>query len=148
MPKIKTLKSKRAPKGWETIEPTLTELYQEMRDSENEPIEGKRKPETVWPIFRINHQMSKYVFDLFYKKKDISRELYEYCLREKWADQNLIAKWKKSGYERLCCLQCINKSDSQFGTGCICRVPKDQLDEDQAVECVKCGCRGCASGDL
>lgn len=48
--------------------------------------------------------MSRYIFDLFYKKKEISRELYEYCLREKWADANLIAKWKKSGFERLCCL--------------------------------------------
>jgi bud site selection protein 31 len=51
--------------------------------------------------------MSRYIFDLFYKKKEMSRELYDYCLREKWADETLIAKWKKPGFERLCCVQCI-----------------------------------------
>jgi len=32
---------------------------------------------------------------MYYKKKAISKELYEYCLAEKIADANLIAKWKK-----------------------------------------------------
>jgi bud site selection protein 31 len=27
--------------------------------------------------------------------------------REKIADANLIAKWRKQGYEILCCLRCI-----------------------------------------
>ena len=52
------------------------------------------------------------MFDLFYKRKAISRgvcnhfldkseghwlhsELYEFCLNEGYADKNLIAKWKK-----------------------------------------------------
>jgi bud site selection protein 31 len=147
MPKITTQRTKKAPKGWDLIEPTLLELKQKLRDVENEPIEGKRKPETVWPIFKVHHQMSRYIYELFYKKKEISRELYEYCLNEKWADAALIAKWKKSGFERLCCLQCVQKGDSNFGKGCICRVPKDHLEEEKKIECVKCGCKGCASGD-
>jgi len=148
MPKIKTIRSrKRVPAGWDAIEPTLTELQQKMRDIENEPYEGKRKPEVLWPIHKLHHQMSRYLYELYYKKKEISRELYDYCLRERWGDASLIAKWKKQGFERLCCLQCIQKKDSQFGTGCICRVPKDDLDEEKVVECVKCGCKGCASGD-
>ena len=144
---------KKAPKGWDMIEPTLSELHQKLRDGkynlnfmsfniilsvlikcvliivENEPIEGKRKPEVHWPIYKLHHQMSRYVYELFYKKKEISRELYEFCLREKWADAALIAKWKKSGFERLCCVQCIQKGDSAFGKGCICRVPKSHLEE-------------------
>lgn len=32
MPKIKTLKSKNYPEGWDLIEPTLTELANQMRD--------------------------------------------------------------------------------------------------------------------
>jgi len=83
-----------------------------MRDAENEPAEGKRKAETVWGIYRLNHQMSRYVFELYYKKKELSREVYDYCIKEKWADAALIAKWKKAGYERLCCVQCVNKGDS------------------------------------
>ena len=147
MPKIRTLRTKRAPKGWELIEPTLLEMMNQMRDAENEPHEGKRKVEAGWKILKLHHQRSKYIYNLFYKKKEISRELYEYCLREKWADKQLIAKWKKSGYEKLCCLLCIKSRDHNFKTSCICRVPKTKLEEGKLVQCVHCGCRGCASGD-
>ncbi|CAI2383315.1 unnamed protein product [Moneuplotes crassus] len=147
MPRIRTKKTKRAPKGWKHIEDTLMEMTQKMRDVENEPHEGKRKPETVWPIYRLHHERSRYIFNLFYKKKEISRELYEYCLREKWADANLIAKWKKPGYQKLCCLGCIHKGDKNYDSTCICRVPKESLEEDKKIECVTCGCHGCASGD-
>ena len=95
------------PAGWDLIEPTLTELQLKMRDIENAPIDGKRKPEVLWPIYQLHHQKSRYVYELFYKKREISRELYDFCIREKWADANLIAKWKKNGFERLCCLRCI-----------------------------------------
>ena len=147
MPKIKTIRTKKRPKGWETIESTISKLQQQMRDVENASYEGKRKPEVLWPIFRLHHQQSRYIFDMFYKKKEISRELYEFCLRERYADAMLIAKWKKKGYEKLCCLQCIQKGDSSFGTGCICRVPKDDLEEGKLIECKSCGCKGCSSGD-
>ena len=43
------------------------------------------------------------------------------------------------GYERLCCLRCIQTADSNFQTTCICRVPKSQLPPGQVVECVNCG---------
>lgn len=72
------------------------------------------------PIYRIHHQKSRYVYELFYKRKAISRgmlesvfvhttlswasplspELYEYCLDENIADRNLIAKWKKVRKEK------------------------------------------------
>ena len=56
-------------------------------------------------------------------------ELYDYCLKENIADKNLIAKWKKQGYENLCCLRCIQSRDTNFGSNCICRVPKAKLEE-------------------
>ena len=56
-------------------------------------------------------------------------ELYDYCIKEGFADKNLIAKWKKQGYENLCCLRCIQARDTNFGTNCICRVPKSKLEE-------------------
>ncbi|ORX87304.1 G10 protein [Anaeromyces robustus] len=143
MPKIRRSRTKRPPAGWELIEPTLKELEKKMRDAENESHEGKRKTESLWPIFRIHNQRSRYIYDMFYKRKAISRELYEYCLKENYADKNLIAKWKKPGFENLCCLRCIQKRDTNFGTTCICRVPKDKLEEDKIIECLHCGCRGC-----
>src|SRR5687767_2965234 len=116
MPKLPPGKTK-APEGWELIEPTLEEFAQKMRDgeyyvnlvinvAENDPHEGKRKAESVWPIFRIHHQRSRYIFELYYKlvcavvpksgrKKQITKELYDFCLKNKYADGNLIAKWKK-----------------------------------------------------
>lgn len=112
--------------------------------AETDPHEGKRITESLWPIFKIHHQKSRYIYDLFYRRKAISRELYDYCVKEKIADANLIAKWKKSGYENLCCLRCIQTRDTNFGTNCICRVPKSKLEEGRVVECVHCGCRGCS----
>ncbi|KAJ8426507.1 hypothetical protein Cgig2_013190 [Carnegiea gigantea] len=145
MPKVKTSRV-RYPEGWELIEPTLRELQAKMREAENEPHEGKRKCESLWPIFKIAHQQSRYIYDLYYRRKEISKELYEFCLEQGYADCNLIAKWKKPGYERLCCLRCMQPRDHNFQTTCVCRVPK-HLREEKVIECVHCGCRGCASGD-
>ncbi|KND01748.1 uncharacterized protein SPPG_03542 [Spizellomyces punctatus DAOM BR117] len=145
MPKIKRGR-KPPPEGWDLVEPTLTELQQKMREAENEGHEGKRKSESLWPVFRLHHQRSRYIYDMFYRRKAISRELYDYCLKEGYADGALIAKWKKVGYEKLCCLRCIQPKDTNYGTMCICRVPKDKLSEERVIECLHCGCRGCASG--
>ncbi|GAA56947.1 bud site selection protein 31 [Clonorchis sinensis] len=117
------------PEGWELIEPTIEELNRKMREAETDPHEGKRKVEAEWPIFRIHHKRSRFVYDLYYKRKAITKELYDYCIKEKIADGNLIAKWKKQGYENLCCLRCIQSRDTNFGTNCICRVPKAKLEE-------------------
>jgi len=146
MPKVRRARSKPPPEGWELIETTLEELEAKMRDAETESHEGKRKSESLWPIFKIHHQRSRYIYDLFYKRNAISRELYDYCLKQRIADQALIAKWKKQGYENLCCLRCIQVRDTNFGTNCICRVPREKLEDPNAStrECIHCGCRGCS----
>lgn len=100
MPKVRRARSKPPPQGWELIEPTLEELEAKMRDAETESHEGKRRTESLWPIFKIHHQRSRYIFDLYYKRKAISKELYEYCIKQRIADQALIAKWKKQGWAR------------------------------------------------
>ena len=33
MPRIRTMKSKKPPQGWDAVEPTLTELLQKIRQS-------------------------------------------------------------------------------------------------------------------
>lgn len=63
--------------------------------AENDTHDGKRKCETLWPIFKIAHQKSRYVYDLYYRRKEISKELFEFCLDQGYADRNLISKWKK-----------------------------------------------------
>lgn len=47
----------------------------------NEPHEGKRKCEALWPVHQINWQRSRYVFDMYYRYKKISREVYDYCVQ-------------------------------------------------------------------
>eukprot|EP00291_Cryptomonas_curvata_P020348 CAMPEP_0172177374 /NCGR_PEP_ID=MMETSP1050-20130122/15398_1 /TAXON_ID=233186 /ORGANISM="Cryptomonas curvata, Strain CCAP979/52" /LENGTH=184 /DNA_ID=CAMNT_0012849881 /DNA_START=43 /DNA_END=597 /DNA_ORIENTATION=+ len=138
--------SKKAPEGWDAILPTLEMFDNKMKDAVNESHEGKRKHESTWPIHRIHYEKSRYVYELFYTKQEISRELYDFCLREKVVDGNLIAKWKKPGYEFLCSLAAINKGSTNFGTTNICRVPL-RLRSGKIAPSVLTGCISCASCD-
>lgn len=137
---------KQAPEGFDYIEPTLTALDNELREKVNEPHEGLRKGESSWPVHQINWQKSRYVYEMFYTHHRISREVYDYCLKNKIVDAALIAKWKKPGYERLCSTYVINPQNYKFGTVSICRVPKQSLAEGTVIEDPTTGCRGCASG--
>lgn len=47
---------------------------------------------------------SRYIYDLYYEKEAISKKLYDWLLKNGYADANLIAKWKKQGYEKVSCL--------------------------------------------
>lgn len=38
---------------------------------------------------------------MYYEKEAISKQLYDWLLKNKYADANLIAKWKKQGYEKV-----------------------------------------------
>lgn len=126
----------------------LDEYDRKMRHAETQDTQAKRKVETLWPIIQINHTRSRYIYDLYYKREAISRELYDWLLKYQYADANLIAKWKRTGYEKLCCVRCIQSRDMNYqGSTCICRVPSAQLRPGTVVECVHCGCRGCSSSD-
>lgn len=93
MPRIRR-KRTRFPKGFEVLEDTLEEFEEKMREAVADDHDGKRKCETTWPIIRIHHQRSRYIYQM-YKDKKITKAVYEFCLRQKYADANLIAKWKK-----------------------------------------------------
>jgi len=106
MPKIRTSRTKQPPEGFEDIESVslccarltplaadtkrqvqiLDDYAKKMRDAENESHEGKRRTEALWPIMRISHGRSRYVYDLYYKREAISRELYDWLLKEGYAD--------------------------------------------------------------
>jgi len=134
------------PEGYDYVEPTLTALENELREKVNESHEGLRKVESGWPVHQINWQKSRYIYDLYYLHKRISRQVYDYCIDNKLVDAGLIAKWKKPGYEKLCSTFAINPVNSKFGTVSICRVPRREFDDDKQIEDQTTGCRGCASG--
>lgn len=156
MPKFN--KNQKPPEGYSKIEPTLTKLQIKLREAQTKLIKTETKQSSLWPIFRINHQISRYVYIMYYEKELISRELYDYLLKQKYVNGDLIAKWKKPGYEKLCCINCIVTNEKNHGNTCICRVPKatllkDDADNDEVLkakstQCVTCGCNGCASTDV
>lgn len=113
----------------------------------NETHEGKRKNESTWDITRIHWERNRFIYELFYKKKAIGRPLYDFLVQAKIADQNLIAKWRKPGYEYLCSLQAISSRDTNFGTVGSCRVPLKLRSPQQWGPNVKTGCISCASCD-
>lgn len=76
------------PEGWELIVPILLQITNDMRDIANETIAEVKKS---LKILELNYIRSKYIQEL-YVKRLISKELYFYCLDNKWADKKLISK--------------------------------------------------------
>mmetsp|Transcript_31997 Transcript_31997/g.46629 ORF Transcript_31997/g.46629 Transcript_31997/m.46629 type:complete len:254 (-) Transcript_31997:209-970(-) len=140
-------KGSKPPEGYDIIEPILEALENESRDKVKESNAGKRNTESLWPVHQINWQRSRYVYDMFYTHNRISRKVYDYCIKNKIVDASLIAKWKKTGYERLCSTYVINPANYKFGTTSICRVPLNDRSREQmnAIDPTT-GCMGCASG--
>ena len=87
------------PPGYDYLEPVLEALENELRDKVNEPHEGKRKVESLWPVHQINWQRTRYVYDMHYKYKKIDKKVWDYCCRNKIIDENLAKKWRKPGYD-------------------------------------------------
>ena len=136
---------KKPPAGWEYLRPTIEALSAEVREVNSAPTEGKNKLESNWPIHQINNQRTRYIFDMYSVHKKISKELYMYCVKQKLVDAALVAKWKKTGYERLCSVFVIDRRNFPFGTTSICRVPKKAM-KNKMIREANTGCRGCASG--
>eukprot|EP00210_Caulerpa_lentillifera_P006625 g6330.t1 len=83
-----------------------------------------------------------------YQRKVISKELFDYLIREKIADGALISKWRKPGYEILCSMLSIQKGNHNFGTTSLCRVPlRKRAPHQRITPDVQTGCISCASGN-
>ena len=135
------------PEDFDVIEPTLTALDEELRRKSSEHVQGKRRVESNWIVHQIDWQKTRYVHDMRYKYERISQEAYDYCVRNKMINGPLSEKWFEQGYERLCSLYAIDSRNFKFGGTSICRVPRQKLGADQQnVESVFNGCRGCGSG--
>ena len=59
--------------------------------AETESHEGKRKTESLWPIMRITHTRSRYIYDLYYKREAISKELYDWLIKQEYADAKSVS---------------------------------------------------------
>jgi bud site selection protein 31 len=102
MPAIRHASKRKAPPaGFSDIEDSLLIFANKMKDAEAKPSTNIPKHQVHWPIFQISHQRSRYVWELYQQEK-ISKELYDWLLKNKYADAMLIAKWKKDSYAKVC----------------------------------------------
>lgn len=102
MPAIRHVsKRKPPPEGFSDIEDDLLIFSNKMKDAQNTPTDNVPKHQAQWPIFQISHQRSRYIYELYYEKEAISKKLYDWLLKNGYADAMLIAKWKKQGYEKV-----------------------------------------------
>jgi bud site selection protein 31 len=142
------LRSKRVPEGFERIEEVLNDFETQLRDAVNEEHEGKRRAELTWKVHRLHWEKNRFVYDLMYVKKAMSKELFDFLVSNKVADGALISKWRKPGYELLCSTLAIQRGGTAFGTTALCRVPLKQRAPQQRLQpSVLTGCVSCASGD-
>ena len=103
MPAIRhASKRKPPPEGFSDIEDDLLIFANKMKDAQNKTAPTGPKHQAQWEVFQISHQRSRYVYDLYYEKEAISKQLYDWLLKNGYADAMLIAKWKKQGYEKVC----------------------------------------------
>ncbi|KAG7007995.1 tRNA N6-adenosine threonylcarbamoyltransferase [Physcia stellaris] len=117
MPPVRSARNRKPPPdGFDDIEDTLLEFSNKMKDAENASHEGKKRHEVMWPIFQISHQRSRYIYELYYEKEAISKQLYDWLLKNGYADANLIAKWKKQGYEKVFAVYDVSKRKRPIST--------------------------------
>lgn len=140
------MKTRKAPPGIEHVSEKLIEFEARTREALNEPMDDKRRNEISWPMHRLHYEKNRYLYDMHFKENKISKKLLDYLVNQKLADGKLMAKWRRPGYERLCSLMVITKSNTNFGTTGVCRTPlRDRT--GQILPNVLTGCVSCASGD-
>lgn len=140
------MKTRKAPAGMEKLSEKLEEFELRTREALNMPPDDKRRNEITWPMHKIHYEKNRYLYEMRYKQHEISKPLLDYLIHEKIADGKLIAKWRRPGYETLCSLLVITKSNMNFGGVGVCRVKLEDR-KGQIIPNVLTGCVSCASGD-
>ncbi|KAM3149760.1 Protein BUD31 -like protein [Botrytis cinerea] len=116
MPAIRhSSKRKAPPNGYSDIEDSLLVYSNKMKDAIAAPPSTGPRHQATWEITQINHQRSRYVWDMYCEEK-ISKALYDWCVKNGQCDATLVAKWKKEGYEKLCCLKCVQTKETNFNS--------------------------------
>merc|ERR1711976_1024194 len=107
----------------------------------------KRNCESSWKIHRIHWEKNLFIFDLMYRRKIMSKNMFEWLIKENMADRTLIEKWRRPGFNTICSLMAIQKSSHNYRTTSHCRVPIAQRPPQLAITPnVKTGCISCYAG--
>lgn len=119
------------------VERELERIQEEMHSAIYDFDSSARREVRMWKVLQLNHRRTRYLHEM-YKEGSISAKFYGACINRRVVDRDLARAWERNGYERACCLICIQREPSS----CICRVPLRKMKEP--VECSTCGCRGCS----
>ncbi|EPR79106.1 Cell cycle control G10 family protein [Spraguea lophii 42_110] len=131
--------NKNTPTDFITVAPFLLEIEEELYKEVNDTTVYNKKCIKYWKIYQIYYKRNRYLFNLL-KNKSMSKELYNFLAENNFLDKALLGFWKRNGYEKLCCLRCLQK-EAQQDTLCICRVPRIKIKKE--FQCEHCGCKGC-----
>ena len=72
------LKNKRVPAGFDQIEEVIEDFENQMKEAVNEEHDGLRKNQSSWKIHRLHWEKNRFIYDLMYKRKVMSRELVSF----------------------------------------------------------------------
>ncbi|OHT02488.1 G10 protein [Tritrichomonas foetus] len=145
MNRVRRRKEIQPPPGWDDVKDLILSLNEDMRIAEATNNDANSSQEQLWTVLRCNWKRSRPVFEMYWRQKSMSKDLYEWILKNNYADRDLINAWRRPGYDRLCCVACISKNTDHGGV-CLCRIPKAQRKQKE-FKCIHCGCPGCFSGD-
>lgn len=53
----------------------IEDFEQQMKEAVNEENDGKRKAELTWKIHRLHWEKNRFIYDLMYQRKVLSKEL-------------------------------------------------------------------------
>jgi bud site selection protein 31 len=134
-----------APAGADAVADALDEFEARMREATAAPRGDATNTALTWPVHKLHYQKNRYLHDARYVHGTISDALLRHLVREKIADGPLLAKWRKPGYDTVCSLAVLTRSNTNFGTVGICRTPlRDRV--GQIMPNVQTGCVCCVSG--
>ena len=63
------------PQGFDQIEEVIEDFEMQMKEAVSDEHEGKRKNESNWKIHRLHWEKNRFIYDLMYKRKVMSKEL-------------------------------------------------------------------------
>lgn len=73
-------------------------------------------------IFKLHYKRNRYIYEML-KDRSLDKDTYKKLIKYNLADATLINFWNTPGYEKLCCIRCIQTLDHKNSTVCKCRVP-------------------------
>ena len=101
----------------------------------------------LWPLHRLHFRRNRLVYRKRFVERVLDRHTYQYLVRHRIADGELMAKWRRPGYRSLCSLMAVSRM-TQRRTHSLCRVPlRKRQGAASLVPSAATGCLSCADED-